>query len=151
MFVNQPKHLLLPPRNCTAKLATGLADDLLSASFLSFSGPKILFQPCILKCMKTRSLKNIALLRDSGVIVINQLMKLACGDTGNGRLPDQSLITDIIQFSLLLTLTYQINILLLPVVAQPNPLIQCTRLPILQQGYLAMQWPIPASLVLMLR
>ena len=89
--------------NCIAKLATGLADDLLSASFLSFSGPKILF-PAMHTEMYENPItqKNIALLRDSGVIVIEPTHgELACGDTGNGRLPDQSLITDIIQFSLL--------------------------------------------------
>ena len=88
--------------NCIAKLAAGLADDILTASFLSYTGPKILF-PAMHTEMYENPItqKNLETLRDSGTIIIPPTIgDLACGDTGTGRLPDVNLIADIIKFSL---------------------------------------------------
>lgn len=88
--------------NCIAKLAAGVADDILTASFLSYTGPKILF-PAMHTEMYENPItqKNLETLRNNGTIIIPPTVgDLACGDTGTGRLPDINLIADIIKFSL---------------------------------------------------
>ncbi len=88
--------------NVIAKLAQGLANDMLTASFLSYTGPKILF-PAMHTEMYENAItqQNIQLLKDKGVMVISPATgDLASGDSGTGRLPDVHLIADLIQFSL---------------------------------------------------
>ena len=89
--------------NIIAKIATGLADDSLTASFLSYTGPKLLF-PAMHTEMYTNPITqaNIKRCREMGITVIDPTSgDLACGDIGIGRLPDVNLITDLIQFSFL--------------------------------------------------
>ena len=89
--------------NVIAKLASGQANDILSASFLNYTGPKILF-PAMHTEMYTNPItqKNIEDCRKKGITVIEPTSgALACGDVGVGRLIDPQLITDIIQFSML--------------------------------------------------
>jgi phosphopantothenoylcysteine decarboxylase/phosphopantothenate--cysteine ligase len=89
--------------NCIAKLAKGMANDILSASFLSFTGPKIIF-PAMHTEMYDNPITqaNIETLKHQGIRVIEpDSGDLACGDVGKGRLPHGDLISDIIQFSLL--------------------------------------------------
>ena len=88
--------------NTIAKLAQGLANDMLTASFLSFTGPKVIF-PAMHTEMYQNPItqQNLSRLRESGVNVIEPTVgDLASGDTGIGRLPDVNLIADIIQCSL---------------------------------------------------
>ncbi len=88
--------------NIIAKLAQGLANDMLTASFLSFTGPKIIF-PAMHTEMYDNAMtqRNIQQLKAAGVIVIPPTTgDLASGDSGKGRLPDVHLIADLIQFSL---------------------------------------------------
>ena len=88
--------------NIIAKLAQGLANDMLTASFLSFTGPKIIF-PAMHTEMYQNPItqENLDRLRKSGVKIIPPTVgDLASGDTGIGRLPDVHLISDLIQFSL---------------------------------------------------
>ena len=84
--------------NTIAKLVHGRCQDLLTASFLSFTGPKILF-PAMHTEMYQNDITqmNLSTLADSGVIIIPpDAGELACGDVGLGRLPDTALISQII-------------------------------------------------------
>ena len=83
--------------NTLSKLAHGRCDDALSASFLNFEGPKIVF-PAMHTTMYTNPITqaNIATLQRNGVIVIDpDTGDLACGDVGDGRLPHPSCIVDV--------------------------------------------------------
>lgn len=73
-----------------AKLAHGMADDMLSCQCLAFSKPLILAP-----AMNTRmwenpaTQQNLAILRDRGHIIVEPGSgSLACGDEGQGRLAD---------------------------------------------------------------
>ncbi|MEK9727220.1 MAG: bifunctional phosphopantothenoylcysteine decarboxylase/phosphopantothenate--cysteine ligase CoaBC [Candidatus Margulisiibacteriota bacterium] len=86
--------------NCIAKLAQGLATDLISTSFLSFRGPRVLF-PAMHTEMWEHPVtqKNIQTLKSLGVIIVDPDQgALACGDSGKGRLPEPELIANIIQY-----------------------------------------------------
>lgn len=75
-----------------ARLAQGLADDMLSAQALAFAGPLILapaMNPRMWDHPATRA--NIALLRNRGALVVEPGVGLAaCGDSGQGRLAELS-------------------------------------------------------------
>ena len=91
--------------NLIAKLSSGRADDLLTSTFLSFTGKKIIF-PAMHTEMYDNPITqaNLRRLKESGVIIIEpEDGELACGDTGKGRLPDVNLIADVIQFAFLPT------------------------------------------------
>jgi phosphopantothenoylcysteine decarboxylase/phosphopantothenate--cysteine ligase len=84
--------------NTISKLANGQCNDMLSASFLSFKGKKIIF-PAMHTEMWDASItsNNIKKLKASGVIVISpDIGPLACGDTGIGRLPNPHVIAQLI-------------------------------------------------------
>ncbi len=87
--------------NIIAKLAQGLADDILSASFLSFRGPKIIFPAMHTEMWENHmTQENVKRLKTAGVVVIEPTSgDLASGDIGKGRLPDIHLIADLIQMS----------------------------------------------------
>ena len=89
--------------NIIAKIASGMADDPLTASFLSFTGTKLLFPAMHTEMIENPiTQRNINICRELGITVIDPAYgDLACGDTGAGRLPDVNLIADIIQFSLI--------------------------------------------------
>ena len=92
--------------NLIAKLSSGRADDLLTSTFLSFTGKKIIF-PAMHTEMYDNPITqaNLRRLKESGVIIIEpEDGELACGDTGKGRLPNVNLIADVIQFALLPTI-----------------------------------------------
>ncbi|MEI6221856.1 MAG: bifunctional phosphopantothenoylcysteine decarboxylase/phosphopantothenate--cysteine ligase CoaBC [bacterium] len=83
--------LLVAPATAhsVAKFAHGFADDLLSATFLSHRGRKILV-PAMNPSMylSPRTQDNLATLRNDGVLVIEpESGRLACGDEGIGRFP----------------------------------------------------------------
>ncbi len=82
--------------NCIAKLAHGMADDMLSTVTLAADCPKL-----VAPAMNTRMLQNavtqdnLAALRGYGFTVIPSASgALACGDVGSGRLPEESLLVD---------------------------------------------------------
>ncbi|MGE4169957.1 MAG: bifunctional phosphopantothenoylcysteine decarboxylase/phosphopantothenate--cysteine ligase CoaBC [Candidatus Margulisiibacteriota bacterium] len=80
--------------NCLAKFAHGLADDVLSSTFLAFQGPKLVV-PAMHSEMWTNPItqSNIAILRQHGVQVLGpDRGDLACGDTGEGRMVSPDLI-----------------------------------------------------------
>lgn len=84
--------------NMIAKLASGQANDLLSAAFLSFTGTKLLFPAMHSEMYKNPITQaNMATLSDSGVTIIPpDDGPLACGDIGTGRLPAPHVIAQLI-------------------------------------------------------
>lgn len=86
--------------NIIAKCAHGIADDLLTAMFLSYTGPKL-----IVPAMHTEmyenpiTQENIQKLKKSGVKFLGpESGELACGDIGKGRLADPEIIADWIEY-----------------------------------------------------
>lgn len=74
--------------NMIAKLANGLADDMLSTQALSFSGP-LLIAPAMNCALwnAPATQRNVEKLKESGVHFVGpDSGDLACGDTGEGRL-----------------------------------------------------------------
>ena len=93
--------LLIAPAtaNIIAKLAYGLADDMLTTTALACTCPKII-APAMNTAMYNNPIvqKNINILKDAGYIVIDPAEgMLACKDLGVGKLADESLILDYIQ------------------------------------------------------
>lgn len=89
--------------NVIAKLAHGIADDMLTTTFLAASCPKI-----ICPAMNTGMYENVITQRNIGTlkelgmeIVEPQSGRLACGDSGKGRLCDLSLIEDAIEMAMI--------------------------------------------------
>jgi phosphopantothenoylcysteine decarboxylase/phosphopantothenate--cysteine ligase len=86
------KALLIAPATATilAKLAHGLADDILSCQALAFPGPILVapaMNPRLWDAAATR--ENVATLRRRGVRFIGPgCGSMACGDSGEGRLAD---------------------------------------------------------------
>lgn len=75
--------------NVIAKFAHGLADDMLSTTFLAAECPRLVFP-----AMNTRMLENpatqanIGTCRSRGILVFDSADgRLACGDSGRGKLP----------------------------------------------------------------
>lgn len=80
--------------NVLAKLAHGIADDLLTTTALATKAP-IVIAPAMNVAMYEASAtqENIQSLRDRGVVVIDsEEGYLACGDVGKGRLADPAVI-----------------------------------------------------------
>ena len=82
--------------NVIAKIANGLADDMLTTTFLAASCPKI-----ISPAMNTGMLENpvtqdnINKCTHYGIkIVESETGRLACGDTGKGKLPEPEVLFD---------------------------------------------------------
>lgn len=78
--------------NVIAKLAHGLADDMLTTTLLASKAPKI-----IVPAMNTgmydnpATQSNLQLLREYGMEVVSpENGRLACGDTGAGKMPEPS-------------------------------------------------------------
>jgi phosphopantothenoylcysteine decarboxylase/phosphopantothenate--cysteine ligase len=85
--------------NVMAKLAHGLADDMLTTTLLACQCPKL-----IAPAMNTRMYENpvtqdnMALLKKYGWQIIEPAVgRLACGDTGKGKFPEESLIVEHVQ------------------------------------------------------
>lgn len=79
-----------------AKAANGIADDMLTTTFLAAECPKL-----VVPAMNTHMLenpatqRNIARLREDGIHVMESASGfLACGDTGKGRMPEPVQIED---------------------------------------------------------
>ena len=84
--------------NIIAKMACGIADDMLSTTLLACTCP-VLVSPA----MNTRMYEhpatqaNLAVLRERGVKIIEPSSRhLACGDEGKGKLPEPALLVEYI-------------------------------------------------------
>ena len=80
--------------NTIAKLAHGLADNMLSAVALATKAP-LLLAPAMHQNMYTHpaTQANITLLRERGVFIVEpEVGRLASGEVGLGRLPDTSVL-----------------------------------------------------------
>lgn len=76
--------------NVIAKLAHGIADDMLTTTILASSAPKLI-APAMNTGMYENPVTqdNLALLKKYGMTVINPATgRLACGDTGPGKMPE---------------------------------------------------------------
>lgn len=85
--------------NTIAKIAHGIADDMLTTTFLAATCPKL-----IVPAMNTHMLENpvtqdnIALCRKYGMYVMESASGyLACGDMGSGRMPEAHQIKDALE------------------------------------------------------
>ncbi len=88
--------------NVIAKIANGIADDMLTTTFLASSCPKI-----ICPAMNTNMLNNpitqdnLKKCRSYGISIVNSIDGLlACGDVGNGKLADLETIKEEIEIAL---------------------------------------------------
>ena len=97
-LANAADALLIAPAtaNVLAKLAHGLADDMLTTVTLAATCPKL-----VAPAMNTHMLENpitqdnLKTLADYGFTVIpSGSGMLACGDVGSGRLPEESVLVD---------------------------------------------------------
>lgn len=100
--------------NTAAKFAHGLADDALSLAWLSCTCPKM-----VCPAMNTRMLtaaptrRNLGQLAEDGVRVMPpDRGDLACGETGEGRMPDPDRIADEIERLLAAKATRPLRLLL---------------------------------------
>lgn len=76
--------------NTIAKIAHGLADDMLSTTFLAASCPKIVC-PAMNTAMYDNPVTqdNLAACRKYGIVVVEpESGHLACGDNGRGKMPE---------------------------------------------------------------
>lgn len=81
--------------NIISKFATGIADDLLSTTYLSINKTPILLAPAMNTNMLNKDVikRNLSTLKKDGVKLIDPVKKrLACGDTGEGALADNKTI-----------------------------------------------------------
>lgn len=104
-LANAADLMLIAPAtaNVIAKLAHGLADDMLTTVTLAATCPKL-----VAPAMNTHMLENpitqdnIRTLAHYGFTVIpSGLGLLACGDVGSGRLPDEDVLLDYVDRALL--------------------------------------------------
>ena len=82
--------------NCIAKMAHGIADDLMSTTLLATKAP-ILIAPAMNSGMwnAAATQENVAVLKSRGVHFVQpDSGYLACGDVGSGRLPTPEAIAD---------------------------------------------------------
>ena len=82
--------------NCIAKMAHGIADDLMSTTLLATKAP-ILIAPAMNSgmCSAAATQENVEVLKSRGVHFVQpDSGYLACGDIGSGRLPTPEAIAD---------------------------------------------------------
>ena len=85
--------------NVIAKIANGIADDMLTTTFLASKCKKII-SPAMNTAMFKNQItqNNIAKLKEYGIDVIEpQSGLLACGDTGTGKMPEPGYLFDVIE------------------------------------------------------
>lgn len=83
--------------NFIAKAAGGIADDMLSSTILAANDKKIIISPAMNTHMYENKIvqENLEKLRGRGFVVIKPALgRLACGDTGMGKLPEPSEIVE---------------------------------------------------------
>ena len=76
--------------NIIGKIASGIADDLLTTTILATTAPKLIIPAMNVNMYETKILQyNLKKLKDFGFYILPpDTGKLACGYTGKGRLPD---------------------------------------------------------------
>ena len=85
--------------NIIAKFARGIADDMLSTTWLASDAPKLI-APAMNTAMydDEATQDNISLLKDRGVMFVEPgVGRLACGDTGRGKMAEPADIAERIQ------------------------------------------------------
>ena len=85
--------------NVIAKLAHGIADDMLTTTALAFKPSQLVVAPAMNTAMwnNPATQDNIKTLKSRGVIIVPPAIgRLACGDTGEGKLAEVSTIIDYI-------------------------------------------------------
>lgn len=85
-----------------AKLAYGMADNMLTSAFLAATCPKLI-APAMNVHMYENPItqKNMQLLKETGVVFVEPISGLlACGDTGNGKLADEDTLLAMIDYML---------------------------------------------------
>jgi phosphopantothenoylcysteine decarboxylase/phosphopantothenate--cysteine ligase len=110
--------------NIIGKIANGIADDMLTATVMAFKA-KIVFTPAMNKNMLSNPLyqQNVEKLTALGYEFIDsEYGRLACGETGEGRLANIEDIVDTIEYALTFKNDYQGKTLLVTA--------SCTREPI---------------------
>ncbi len=85
--------------NTVAKIAHGLADNLLTALLLATKSPVIVFPAMNINMYENPSTQaNLATLKNRGIkVVLPVIGELACGDIGAGRMPEPDIIVKHIQ------------------------------------------------------
>lgn len=85
-----------------AKLAYGMADNMLTSAFLAATCPKLI-APAMNVHMYENPItqKNMQLLKETGVVFVEPISGLlACGDSGNGKLADEDTLLEMIDYML---------------------------------------------------
>lgn len=85
--------------NIIGKVASGIADDLLSTTIMATKAP-VVFAPAMNTNMYTNSIvqENINKLSERGYKFIKPASgRLACGDIGQGKLPDTTFIAEVVE------------------------------------------------------
>lgn len=88
--------------NIIGKMAHGIADDMLTTTVLACKAP-ILVAPAMNTNMLENSIvqENIEILKRHGMTMIEPAAgRLACGDTGSGKLADEDTLLDAIEYAL---------------------------------------------------
>ena len=84
--------------NVIAKLATGVADDMLTTTVLALKCP-VIIAPAMNTAMydNATTQSNMAKLKDKGYIFVDAIEgRLACGDSGRGKMAQPSDIVDVV-------------------------------------------------------
>ncbi len=100
-----PEVVVIAPAtaNCVAKVAAGLADDLLTTLIAATTAP-VVFCPAMNKEMYAKPVfrRNVERLRELGYVFVDaEVGELACGEEGWGRLADKERIVDALKSVLL--------------------------------------------------
>jgi len=82
--------------NILAKMANGIADDMLSTFYLAYDGPTLVAPAMNAKMYAhPATQKNLETLKNRGVVVLDpEEGELACGESGPGRFPDPPYIME---------------------------------------------------------
>ncbi|UTY38600.1 bifunctional phosphopantothenoylcysteine decarboxylase/phosphopantothenate--cysteine ligase CoaBC [Allocoprobacillus halotolerans] len=86
-----------------AKMAYGMADNMLTSAFLAATCPKLI-APAMNVHMYENAItqKNMQILKDTGVVFVEPIAGLlACGDVGKGKLADESVLLEMIEYMLM--------------------------------------------------
>ena len=83
-----------------AKLAYGMADNMLTSAFLAATCPKLI-APAMNVHMYENAItqRNMQILKDAGVTFVEPVSGLlACGDVGKGKLADEDILLEMIDY-----------------------------------------------------
>ena len=100
-LAKQADAVLIAPAtaNVIAKLANGIADDMLTTTVLACRCPKLI-APAMNSAMyeNPATQRNLAQLKEDGFIIIDPAFGyLACGDTGIGKMPEPDVLVEAVE------------------------------------------------------